>query len=95
MPLSDVRSSETSAHNTQVKLSKSSHVQIFMVSYFRGSYFHVLAVGRENHEKLDLVKISRYMVLDLASFPDLFQIRENEKKKTGPGKLPVLNTRRV
>ena len=54
-------------------------------------------MGHENHENLDLAKISRYMVLDLASFPDLFQIRENEKKKkkTGPGKLPVPNTQRV
>ena len=38
-------------------------------------------MGHENHENLDLAKISRYMVLDLASFPDLFQIRANEKKK--------------
>ena len=30
---------------------------------FRGSYFHVLVVGRENHENLDLTKISCYTVL--------------------------------
>ena len=30
--------------------------------FFRGSYFRILVVGRENHENLDLTKISRYMV---------------------------------
>ena len=29
---------------------------------FRGSYFHVLVVGRENHKNLDLTEISRYTV---------------------------------
>ena len=29
---------------------------------FRGSYLHVLVIGRENRENLDLAKISRYTV---------------------------------
>ena len=33
-----------------------------MFKLFRGSYFRVLVVGRENRENLDLAKISRYTV---------------------------------
>ena len=57
MPLSDVRLSETSAQNAQGK-----NFQKFTRSNFRGSYFRVLVVGRENRENLDLTKISRYTV---------------------------------
>ena len=60
MPSSDVKSSKTSAQNARVKLSKSSRVQIFAAFVFRGSYFHVLVVGCENRENLDLANISRY-----------------------------------
>ena len=57
MLLSNVRSSETSAQNARGK-----NFQKFTCSNFRGSYFRVLVVGRENRENLDLAKISRYTV---------------------------------
>ena len=38
------------------------HISRFI---FRGSYFRVLVVGHENHENLDLAKISRYRVVDI------------------------------
>ena len=56
MPSSDIRSSEISTQNAGGKNFHSSCVQIFVV-VFRGSYFHVLAVGHENREDLDLAKI--------------------------------------
>ena len=48
-----------------MKISASSKVHVFKFSrfIFRGSYFRVLVVGRENRENLDLAKISRYTVL--------------------------------
>ena len=47
-----------------MKISTSSKVHVFKFSrfIFRGSYFRVLVVGRENRENLDLAKISRYTV---------------------------------
>ena len=56
-------------HQTHgVKIFKSSRVQIFTVFFiFRGFYFRILVVGRENRENLDLAKISRYTVI---CFPD-------------------------
>ena len=47
-----------------MKISTSSKVNVFKFSrfIFRGSYFRVLVVGRENRENLDLAKISRYTV---------------------------------
>ena len=58
--------SKTSAHNARVKISASSkvHAKVYVFKFsrflFRGSYFRVLVVGRENRENLDLTKISRY-----------------------------------
>ena len=37
-----------------------------MCSNFRGPYFHVLVVGCENRENLDLAKIFRYTVFLVA-----------------------------
>ena len=52
-----------SAQNTCAKnsMSPNVHAKVFTCS----NLFCVLVVGRENHENLDLAKISRYMVLDL------------------------------
>ena len=63
MPLSDVRSSETSAQNARGKNFQKLTCSNFRDFVFRDSYFHVLVVGRENREKLDLTKISCYTVL--------------------------------
>ena len=74
MPSSDVRSSETSAQNTQIFFGK--NFQKFVCSnfrsfVFRGSYFRVLIVGRKNRKNLDLAKISRYMVREMMSVSNL------------------------
>ena len=62
MPLSDVRSSETSTQNARGKNFQKFTCSnfrgfVFRGFVFRGSYFHVLVVGRENRENLDLAKI--------------------------------------
>ena len=63
MPSSDVRSSETSAQNARGKNFQKFTRSNFRGFIFRGSYFRVLVVGRENRENLDLAKISRYTVV--------------------------------
>ena len=68
MPSSDVRSSETSAQNVRGKNFQKFMCSNFHGFVFRGSYFRVLVVGRENRENLDLAKISRYTVLSSNSF---------------------------
>ena len=65
MPSSDVRSSETSAQSARGKNFQKFTCSNFRSFVFRGFYFRVLVVGRENcenHENLDLAKISRYTV---------------------------------
>ena len=68
VPSSDrARLIDYSAQNLRVKVSTSSNghskVHVFKFSQlFRGSYFHVLVVGHENRENLDLAKISHYTV---------------------------------
>ena len=63
VPSSDVRSSETSAQNARGKNFQKFTCLNFRGFVFHGSYFHILVVGRENRENLDLAKISCYMVL--------------------------------
>ena len=48
---------------TKRTCEKCSRVQNFRCSNFRGFYFRISVVGRENRENLDLAKISRYTVL--------------------------------
>ena len=60
-----------SAQNARVKISTSPNVHakvhVFKFSQlFRGSYFRVLVMGRENRENLNLTKIPRYTVLYLS-----------------------------
>ena len=62
MPLSDVRSSKTSAPNARGKYFQKFTCSNFLSFGFRGSYFRVLVVGCENRENLDLSKISHYTV---------------------------------
>ena len=62
-----VRSTKTSAQNACVKISVCSKVhakvrEIFVVLISRFLFSRFLAVGHENRENLDLVKISRYTV---------------------------------
>ena len=55
-----------STQNARAKISMSPNVHTKFTcsnNLFRGSYFCVLVVGRENCENLDLVKISRYTIL--------------------------------
>ena len=47
---------------TKRTCEKFSRVQNFSCLNFRGFYFRVSVVGRENRENLDLAKISRYTV---------------------------------
>ena len=79
VPLSDVRSNETSAQNTRGKNFQKFTCSNFCGFVFRGSYFRVLVVGRENRENLDLTKISRYTVLvnTHVSKPDVCEWRDN------------------
>ena len=49
------------AHKTHVWKFPKVHV----FKFFRGSYFRVFVVGRENRENLDLAKISRYTVASI------------------------------
>ena len=67
MPLSDVRSSETSTQNAWGKNFQKFTCSNFRGFVFCGSYFRILVEGRENHANLDLAKISRYAVIKVES----------------------------
>ena len=54
-----------------MKISTRSKVHIFEF-LFCGSYFRVLVVVRDNHENLDLAKISRYTVISFLSLSGVF-----------------------
>ena len=51
---------------TKISLSPNVHTKVHVFKFsrlFHGSYFHVLVVGCENRENLDLAKIFHYTVL--------------------------------
>ena len=78
MPLSDIRSSETSAQNAWGKNFQKFMCSNFRGFVFRGPYFRVLVMGRENRENLDLAKFPAIRYFEskqtvenhLVSFPD-------------------------